>query len=158
MPLDHEQRDKRLNATRGILRRGRITSQGQLLARLRRRGFRVTQSSVSRDLRELGVVKTNGCYALPEPTRGPPPGAGAEETVAAFVWEWTPAGPNLLVLRTAVGAASRVALALDEEGWREVVGTVAGDDTVFVAVPGQRERRRLEDSLRRCRRKGGEGT
>jgi transcriptional regulator of arginine metabolism len=94
------------------------------------RGLVATQSSVSRDLKEIGAVKTARGYELPD--------AGHEDAeeiagVAAFILSVLPAGPNLTVIRTAVGAAQRVALALDSSNWPEMIGNIGGDDTVFVA-------------------------
>jgi transcriptional regulator of arginine metabolism len=150
MPLDPVQRDRRRNAIRAVLRRFRITSQGELLERLKGRGFTVTQSSVSRDLRDLDVIKDDGRYRLPETAPHPDGtnGTGIETLLRSVM----PAGPNLCVVHTAIGAASRVGLEIDDAAWPGVVGTVAGDDTLFVAVPGRREQvqvmKRIQDLLK----------
>ena len=148
MPLDRERRGRRLDAIRRILRSGQVESQDVLLERLRDAGHSVTQSSISRDLRELGVRKDGGTYRL-GPTR-----SGAKRRaptgialVRPLVTRVTPAGPHLLVVHTVVGAASRVGLGIDEAQWPEVVGTVAGDDTLFIACPGLTARRRVERRL-----------
>ena len=130
------QQDRR-DAIREILETEAVQNQASLLAALKARGFAATQSSVSRDLKELAAVKTARGYELPAATTKP------AQAVDALLRDLTPAGPNLLVIKTAIGAAQQVALALDESGWSDVVGTVAGDDTVFAATPGVVAQRRL---------------
>jgi transcriptional regulator of arginine metabolism len=145
MPFDHEHREARHEAILAILESERVTSQAELVDRLGARGISATQSSISRDLRDLGVAWIGGRYSLPG-VRGDRDPAFAE--VAVFLRGWRCAGPNLTVVTTAIGMAQSVALALDRTGWPEVVGTVAGDDTFFVATAGAREQnsllRRLE--------------
>jgi transcriptional regulator of arginine metabolism len=105
---------------------------------------------VSRDLRELGVAKQGGHYALPPSAAAPD--EQALTTAAEFVRRIAPAGPHLLVITTAIGAAQRVALTLDRLNWPEIVGTLSGDDTIFVATTSlgnqRRLHRRLQDKLR----------
>jgi transcriptional regulator of arginine metabolism len=111
---------------------------------LARRGLEATQSSVSRDLRELGVAKVGGRYVAPPEREGDPQElAGA----AAFVRTVRPAGPNLTVVLTVVGAAQTVALAIDRAGWPGVVGTLGGDDTVFVATAAARDQKHFLQRL-----------
>ena len=100
---------------------------------------------MSRDLKDLGAAKLKDGYRLPEETR---PTSADVAAVATFVRELRPAGANLLILTTAVGAAQRVAVTLDRAAWSEIVGTVSGDDTIFVATRGAREQRRLILRLR----------
>jgi transcriptional regulator of arginine metabolism len=103
-------------------------------------GFHATQSSVSRDLKELGAIRTTGGYALPADD------LSADDEIASvadLLREFLPAGPNLLVIKTAIGAAQRVALALDRSGWPEIVGNVGGDDTVFTATTSAAGQRNL---------------
>ena len=92
-------------------------------------GFIATQSGVSRDLKELGAIKTTRGYELAELEK-----ADEVVEVSEFLRDIRTAGPNLLVIKTAIGAAQRVALALDRSGWPEMVGNVGGDDTVLVAT------------------------
>jgi transcriptional regulator of arginine metabolism len=133
---------------RELLAAEEIRSQAELLARLQERGFNVTQSSVSRDLQELRVAKIDGRYVPAELLAGPAVPTSDELTDAASrIRRMRPAGPNLLVLSTPPGHAQRLGLALDHANWPEVVGTIAGDDTVFVAVPGRREQARVEARL-----------
>jgi transcriptional regulator of arginine metabolism len=129
------------------LRRRRIRTQEELVEVLQERGFEITQSSLSRDLMHLGARKLDGAYRLvadgedgEDPTQGYPTLAELQPFVRAL----RPAGPNLLVVSTRPGLAQTVALALDSMNMPEVTGTVAGDDTVFVATPSRRAQRNLE--------------
>ena len=129
MPNGNHQ--SRREAIRQLLSQGPAETQGSLVAALESQGFTATQSSVSRDLRELGAIKTANGYELPAVT------SDGEEQLAAvsgLLREIQPAGPNLLVIHTGIGAAQRVALALDRSHWPGMVGTIAGDDTIFVAT------------------------
>jgi transcriptional regulator of arginine metabolism len=143
---EQESRDRRHRAIRAILRRAAVRRQEDLVARLAEAGFEATQSSVSRDLRELGVVKVAGRYVAPEPEAGAPRAAVAE--VAHLLRDVRPAGPHLTVVLTRTGAAPTVGLALDGAGWPEIVGTLAGDDTVFAATAGPRDQSRLLHRVR----------
>jgi transcriptional regulator of arginine metabolism len=131
MPPTSLEQQQRRAAIRDLLAHGPAATQASLVRALEDQGFAVTQSSVSRDLRELGAVKTTGGYELPS-------AEGADESqvgaVADLLRSVTPAGSNLLVIHTGIGAAQRVALALDRSGWPGMVGTIAGDDTIFVAT------------------------
>ena len=111
-----------------------IANQEQLRRRLAQLGIRVTQATLSRDLKELGLVKTPHGYALPtaEPAALPPP--PLSHLLQEFVREIRQA-MNLLVLKTGPGSAQSVAAALDSQQWSEVVGTVAGDDTILIITP-----------------------
>jgi transcriptional regulator of arginine metabolism len=140
-----DQQHARRSAIAELLSQHRIARQSDLVARLRTRGFEATQSSVSRDLRELGVAKQGGRYSLPSQTSDLDD--QALRSSAEFVRRIAPAGPNLLVIRTAIGAAQRVALTLDRLNWPEIVGTLSGDDTIFVATTTLANQRRLHRRL-----------
>ena len=142
MPLDGEQRDARQRAIRALLTRAPVASQAQLVAALKRQGIRATQSSVSRDLRDLGVARIGGRYVpLGEADANGRDPRVAE--VARLLRRVRRAGPHLTVVQTAVGAAQGVARAFDAAGWPEVVGSLAGDDTVFLATDGERGQQQL---------------
>jgi len=135
----------RRNALTRILKTEAVGRQSELVQLLRKQGVEATQSSVSRDLRELGVAKLGDRYVLPSP------GTTVRDdfaSLAQFVRSFQPAGPNLAVLRTTVGAAQSVAVAIDGAQWPEVVGTISGDDTIFIATAGAREQRKLAERLR----------
>jgi transcriptional regulator of arginine metabolism len=141
MPVATETMQKRQRAIVAILRSRRVGRQAELVRLLKDKGIRATQSSISRDLQQLGITKLDEGYRqLEEPVD-----ENEQETalVAEFVREIRTAGGNLTVVRTAVGAAQQVALYLDHSGWPEIVGTVSGDDTIFVATRGGGEQRRL---------------
>jgi transcriptional regulator of arginine metabolism len=140
MTNELEIRDDRHRAILALLRRKPVHRQEELVAKLAERGFEVTQSSVSRDLRQLGVAKVGGRYVAPAPKQGSPDPLAE---VAPALRAAKPAGPHLTVVLTRVGAAQSVGIALDRAAWPEIVGTVAGDDTVFVASAGAREQTRL---------------
>jgi len=107
-----------------------IYTQEELRTRLRQGGIHVNQATLSRDLRELGLVKTVNGYALPaaDDGRQMPP---LEQLLTEFVVDVREA-ENLLVLKTTPGSAQPVAAALDSSDWSELVGTIAGDDTILI--------------------------
>jgi transcriptional regulator of arginine metabolism len=108
----------------------------------------VTQATVSRDLDELGVVKTRTGYHLPEAVE---PAAPVQPTLQLILKEFlreVSLASNLVVLKTHPGNAQPVAAVLDSQEWPEVVGTVAGDDTVFVATPNVRGAAQLRKKIR----------
>jgi transcriptional regulator of arginine metabolism len=144
MLTDRQQIDRHMAILR-ILRSGVVRRQNDLALMLRRDGFEVTQSSVSRDLRELGVLKASGRYLLPpdEISRA----NGDFGALAQFVRTVQPAGTSLTVVRTTIGAAPSVAVAIDKAEWPEVVGTISGDDTIFVATNDARAQQRLIERL-----------
>ncbi len=135
----------RRDALRRIISRSPVGRQRDLVRLLGKAGHPATQSSVSRDLRELGVAKRGDRYVLPDASA---PVLGDFSTVARFVRDWRPAGPCLTVVRTTAGAAQSVAIVLDRADWPEVVGTLSGDDTIFVATAGAAAQRRVLVRLR----------
>jgi len=146
-----EQQHERRKAIARLLREHAIARQAELVDLLRATGFAATQSSVSRDLKELGAAKLKDGYSLPEADDG---GNGDSLlNVAEFVRDIRAAGPNLLVVKTAVGAAQRVAVTLDRINWPEIVGTLSGDDTIFIATSSSTQQRRLRGRLRQSLKK-----
>ena len=131
-----------------IIKSGTIATQSELRRTLAARGVHVTQATVSRDIEELGLVKTRDGYRLPgaplPPMAPPQPSLGV--ILKEFVREVRQAA-NLVVIRTHPGAAQSVAIALDNSSWPEVVGTVAGDDTIFMATPGNDEAQRVRRQI-----------
>ncbi|HKB79373.1 MAG TPA: arginine repressor [Thermoanaerobaculia bacterium] len=126
----------------GIVRQQAIHSQDELLAILRKRGFRVTQPTLSRDIRELGLAKTPAGYVIPGDLASVTPIAAftarevREERLEHLLREsivFAEAAGNLVVLKTPPAAAQPVASALDSNPPRDALGTVGGDDTIFVA-------------------------
>jgi transcriptional regulator of arginine metabolism len=137
-------KDERLAAIRAALKAEAVRTQGQLLKILRGRGMRVDQSTLSRDLIELGGRKTAGRYVV-----APEPEAIAEEPrFDVAVQSFSVCGPHLIVMKTALGAAQPLAVKIDQVSEPAIVATLAGDDTIFVATKNRRSQvvalRRLE--------------
>ena len=129
-----------------ILRESTVHNQDELVKALRKAGFEATQSSVSRDLRELGVAKASDRYIVP--TDDEAVASNPFAAVANFVVDIRLAGSALTVVKTTTGTAQSVAVAIDESNWPEVVGTISGDDTIFIATDDGREQRKLRERLR----------
>ncbi|MFZ9994234.1 MAG: arginine repressor [Steroidobacteraceae bacterium] len=145
MHTDPAQHDRR-SAILRILRGSPVRRQAELVALLRREGHTVTQSSISRDLRDLGVLKAAGRY-LP-PTDEDSRTLDDFSALRQFVRGIDTAGDHLTVLRTTIGAAQSVAIALDKADWDEVAGTISGDDTIFIATRSSTGQRALVARLR----------
>jgi transcriptional regulator of arginine metabolism len=143
--MESAQQLGRRTAIMKILREQAVGRQADLVRLLRKQGHDATQSSVSRDLRELGVLKAGDRYILM--TEVMEPVNDDFSAVAGFVREVKPAGASLTVVRTTIGAAQSVAVAMDRAQWPEVVGTISGDDTIFVATAGAREQQKLLQRL-----------
>lgn len=129
-----------------------VANQDELRRRLGQMGVRVTQATLSRDLRELKLVKTSEGYRpLSTVTETPAPVPQLGRALREFLVEVRPA-QNMLVLKTPPGGAQPLAAAVDAEHWKEVAGTLAGDDTVLIITPSRSARaaiqQRMEDLLR----------
>ena len=149
MPNAIQQQSQRRETIRQLLSRGPVDTQQSLVDALTTAGHVATQSSVSRDLRELGAVKTGRGYVLPQAEQA---NDGHIAAVTGLMRGMHPAGPNLLVVRTAIGAAQRVALAFDRSDWVEIVGNIGGDDTVFVATDSAAAQKKLMSKIERAGR------
>jgi transcriptional regulator of arginine metabolism len=125
-----------------------MRTQDELAEALANEGWEVTQSSVSRDISQLGLVKIEGTYRRPSATRWVDIADPNERRLAESMLTVESAGDALLVLHTPPGEAQRVGNALDLLAWAEVVGTIAGDDTIFVAVVNAPARGLLVKRLR----------
>lgn len=130
-----------------IIRESTVHNQDELVKILKDQGIEATQSSVSRDLRELGVAKAGDRYIVPAPAEDALP-ANHFAAVANFVLEVRTAGDALTVIKTTTGTAQSVAVAIDKSSWPEVVGTLSGDDTIFIATEGAPAQRGLRERLR----------
>ena len=140
-----EQRNQRRLVISKLLRKNAVERQSELVDLLRDSGHPATQSSVSRDLKDMGAIKLKNGYSLPEDNSDD--NGDSLRQIAEFVREIRPAGANLLVITTAIGAAQRVAVTLDRMGWPEIVGTLSGDDTIFIATATAGQQRRLRVRL-----------
>ncbi|HEX8564515.1 MAG TPA: hypothetical protein VF648_02515 [Pyrinomonadaceae bacterium] len=125
-------KEKRQETILNLIRAKNIGKQEELTEYLSKAGFAVTQSSVSRDLVELGIIKANGFYAQPRVENKKNFGLISLET----------AGENLIVAKCDSGLASAVAVQIDRAKIPEIIGTIAGDDTIFIAVKDFREQRK----------------
>ena len=141
--------EPRRRAIAEIISSGSVPSQDALRAELAGLGHEVTQSTLSRDLRALGVVEGPGGYAMPGSVNGSGSGASEEPLRRALrsALRSARAAGQLVVLRTGPGHAQPVALALDTATPPGVVGTVAGDDTIFVATASNADARAVTRSL-----------
>jgi len=129
-------KEERLALIRRLVGDRRARTQAELLRNLRSAGQRVDQSTLSRDLLELGIRKAGGRYVLP----GRVEHAGEPQLtdLAGVVKRYTTCGPHLTVLSTVVGQAQAVAVAIDSATESAIAATLAGDDTVFVATKNRR--------------------
>ncbi|HLO97753.1 MAG TPA: hypothetical protein VK171_04080 [Fimbriimonas sp.] len=118
-------KQERQAALKLLLEGQRFAAQEAVVAEMTKAGYDVTQSSISRDFKELGVLKQAGAYRLPIP---------GTVSVSGFVLQVLESGPHMLVIKTRSGCASVVAEMLDLKGLECVAGTIAGENTVFVAL------------------------
>lgn len=140
-------REARRRLVLELVGQGRIRSQYDLQSELSAHGIVVNQGTLSRDVRALGLLKGKDGYELP--TTAGPQGNGSDASLSIYsaVHTWLTSAASagaLVVLKTPPSGASPLAIALDHAGWKEVVGTIAGDDTVFVATPTPADARRVE--------------
>lgn len=124
-----------------------VHTQEELADALTALGWEVTQSSVSRDIAALRLIKVDGAYRRPPPraTRTDPD----ERRVGEGVLTMETAGDALVVLHTPPGEANHVAVALDRLAWPDIIGTIAGDDTIFLAVKDSVAQRRVLRKFRK---------
>jgi len=148
-------KDLRHNAIRDLIAHSRVTNQDELRRKLRRRGFQVTQATLSRDIHELRLFKGPGGYSLPNGNANGSAAAGADDAPSSVKEMLNSFGVrvvhamNQVIVRTVMGGAQPVAAALDRENWPEVAGTIAGDDTVLVICQDQRRAADVEARLRK---------
>ena len=121
-------------AVRDVISTREVSSQDELRRALYRRGHRVTQATLSRDIHELGLVKTAEGYKLPQGEDSELSLPSIERLIQTFVYDVRKA-QNLVVIKTSAGSAQPVSAAIDAEEWEEVIGTVGGDDTILAIAP-----------------------
>ncbi|WP_341632851.1 arginine repressor [Sphingomonas agri] len=143
-------KERRQRAIADLIRENALSSQEELAERLGSLGFLVTQATVSRDLEQLGAIKVRRdghlSYALPEsaPNRASP-------RLAAVFRDWVRSvetAVNLVVIKTPPGSAHLVGVVLDQSELAEVVGTICGDDAIFIACRSSAEAEALSVKLR----------
>ncbi len=135
-------KEDRLALIQNLVESGDVSTQSELIRALRKKRFSVDQSTLSRDLAELGIRKSGGRYVSPERSRRRRP----KVDYSVFVHRFLPCGPHLIVLSTTTGQAQTVAVAIDQANEPAIAASLAGDDTVFVAT---RNRRSQVVALRR---------
>lgn len=145
----------RHNAIRELVAQAQVANQDELRRKLRRRGFAVTQATLSRDIHELRLSKGPGGYTLSNGSNGNGFAAALEDNSPPSLAEMIESfgmrvrqAMNQVVVGTVMGGAQPLAAALDHEAWPEVVGTIAGDDTVLVICPDIRRATEVETRLR----------
>jgi transcriptional regulator of arginine metabolism len=126
----------------------RIHTQEELTGALAREGWDLTQSSVSRDIAALKLVKVDGIYHRPAVTKAARPDQD-EQRLVEGVLAYTGAGDVLIVIHTPPGEANRVGAALDRMAWPEILGNISGDDTIFIATLDKGGQRRVMQHLAR---------
>ena len=132
---------------RNLVNEREVSSQDELRRLLFRRGHRVTQATLSRDIHELGLVKTDQGYKLPQGEEGDLALPSIERLIQTFVYEVRTA-LNQVVIKTSAGSAQPVSVAIDAEDWEEVVGTIGGDDTILVIATDSRAAEKLANRIR----------
>lgn len=135
-------RQRRQQQIRALLQTGSVTTQQEVLDALVAKGVAVDQSTLSRDLAELGARKVRGRYRLAAADRADVRDVDYGAALRAFA----PCGPHLVVIRTEIGQAQPVALMIDNKSESSITATLAGDDTIFVAT---RNRKTQAVALRR---------
>jgi transcriptional regulator of arginine metabolism len=144
MAAELQQATLRRAAIVKIIRESVVHKQEELVKLLKKQGFEATQSSISRDLRELQVAKAGDHYIVPE-------GAGSSAdpfaAVSRFVTDIRTAGNSLTVVKTTTGTAQSVAVVIDQAEWPDVVGTISGDDTIFIATDDGKAQQQLNKRL-----------
>jgi transcriptional regulator of arginine metabolism len=145
------EKDRRQRAIAELVRGAHAANQEEIAELLAKRGFAVTQATISRDLEQLGAVKVRRegrvGYALPDQVNGGPSGPRLANVVRDWVLSIAVAG-NLVVIKTPPGSAHLIGVALDHAELPEVVGTICGDDTVFVALADINQALALSETLR----------
>jgi transcriptional regulator of arginine metabolism len=138
----------RHNAILEIIRSGEISSQEDLMHGLKARHIEVSQSTLSRDIQELRLAKTAGVYPVVDSETS---SKASDESIRRIIREFlidVDVAKNIVVVKTGPGHASTVSQALDEAGWPEAIGTIAGENTIFIAVRSERDGKKLERRIR----------
>jgi transcriptional regulator of arginine metabolism len=130
-----------------IVRKQAVRNQEELAAFLVRDGIEATQATLSRDIRELGLVKGRDGYQISEELHLAPPDELLRRTFEQYVIRTGVSG-NMIVIRTSPGNAHSIAVVVDAAQWEEVLGTVAGDDTVFVLLRSARLGKKVIERIR----------
>jgi transcriptional regulator of arginine metabolism len=145
MPIEREYQDHRRKTILKLLTEQPMKRQIEIGRALRKMGFKVTQSTISRDLEAMGVVRRQGVYMPPSP-KGDESALG---TMEQFIRSVRSAGPYMLIFETSPGMAKAVAVSIKSAAWPEVQGILSEDDTLFVATDNVFDSRLLLQRLKR---------
>ena len=145
MPGELVSKQMRQDMILEIVKSRPVHNQLELIKLLEERGISATQSSVSRDIHELSIAKVDSRYVVAVlPVQDDTQDQFlASDDPNSLVRALSPAGPSVLVVKTSQGSAADISSSIDKAHWPEVLGTIAGDDTIFVATAGKREQLRL---------------
>lgn len=142
---DKSEKEKRHSALISIIESQDLYSQDALASELKKKGFDCTQTTISRDLLELNVMKVGGYYRIHAGT-----GSNVfEKTFLDHTEAVKTAGPNLIIIKTRMGSANAVTIELDRLEIKDIAGTLAGDDTIFVAVNSKKEQTQVVNMLQK---------
>jgi len=139
----------RQNAILDLVRSGDITSQEDLMRGLRARNITVSQSTLSRDIQELRLAKAGGVYTVVDAEPAIQQSEGSLSRIIRDFMVDIDVAQNIVVVKTGPGHASTVSQALDEAGWPEWVGSIAGENTVFAVARSAKDAKKLEGRLRK---------
>ena len=140
---------QRHNAILELVRSGEITSQDDLMRGLKSRDIAVSQSTLSRDIQELRLAKAGGHYTVVDSESAVQHSEGSLNRIMSEFMVDIDVAQIIVVVKTGSGHASTVSQALDEAGWPEWVGSIAGDNTVLVVARSSKDAKKLEQRLRR---------
>lgn len=150
-----ESKERRQRAIADLISARALANQEELAERLSTLGFAVTQATISRDLEQIGAVKVRRdgqlSYALPEQVQAPP-GPRLAAVLRDFVRSIETAS-NLVIVKSPPGSAHLIGVVLDQSDLPEIVGTICGDDTIFIACPSPGMAAELASRLREASRK-----
>ena len=145
-------KSNRQNEIIRIISNSDIETQEELAAELRNKGYQVTQATVSRDIRELRLIKVaskNGGYKYARPVRHEIAVSERLTRILADSLVHVESAGNLVVVKTLSGSANVAAEALDNLGWQEICGTIAGDNTIFIAARSEAEAETITQRIRK---------
>jgi transcriptional regulator of arginine metabolism len=131
-----------------VVRSGEIASQEDLMKGLKARHIEVSQSTLSRDIQELRLAKTGGMYTVVDSEGAVKP---SDESIRRILREFLvdiDVAQNIVVVKTGAGHASTVSQAIDDTGWPEAIGSIAGENTVFIVVRSEKDGKKLEHRVR----------
>jgi transcriptional regulator of arginine metabolism len=140
---------QRHNAIVDLVRSGEIASQEELMRGLKARNIAVSQSTLSRDIQELGLAKAGGVYTTVDAEPAAPHSEGSLARIIGEFMVDIAVAQNIVVMKTGSGHASTVSQALDEAGWPECVGSIAGDNTVLAVARSSKDAKKIEERLRK---------